>query len=139
MCHNAQRYKARLQFSGDQVCIAGLGSGSEFGTFPGSWTVGMMTNTPGWIKIIDQPKDNETPILGKHYEFLEPPDWKPKQVTFISECGEELRGVQHDTPASCGASWIRVSNYVLEIECSDLPAADVSAVLTPPTPPPRFR
>ena len=46
------RIKAYLGLSGDQVCLAGLGTGENFGTFPRWWTANQLLESSPWWKVL---------------------------------------------------------------------------------------
>ena len=103
---------AYLEFSGQQVGLAGVGSGLTFGLVPKSWTAGQLIWTQHWIKILGLP--NCEPLLGTHYEPI--PSWRPRQVTFHKYDGRSMTAVDSDSAASCSADWITLSNYQVPIE-----------------------
>ena len=73
-----RRIKAYL-LNGDQVALPGI---SPFGGIPCHWEIRQLLNTPGWIKILKQPFDDQIPVQGEHYELVEPPSWTPKTIVF---------------------------------------------------------
>ena len=77
---SGNRIKAYLGLSGEQVCLAGVGSGANFGTFPRKWNAGDLMNGVHWIKVLKCPSENENVTRGVHYEPIEPPGWRPKTV-----------------------------------------------------------
>ena len=78
---NSERYiKAYLGLSGDQVCLEGLGTGANFGTFPRQWTVDSLLESGPWVKVLKCPCEKEDVTPGVHYEPIEPPGWRPKTV-----------------------------------------------------------
>ena len=86
--HSSDRVKAYLGHGGTQVCLAGLGEGADFGTFPRHWTAGDMMKS-GWIHVLKGPVENERPKAGVHYSLIEPPSWRPKAVVFHRRCPQE--------------------------------------------------
>ena len=94
MVNSLERLKA-YTLSGEQVCLAGLGSKDTFGTFPTrGWEVRNLLNTTGWIKVLGCPGNGETPKEGVHYELMDN-TWKPKTVLLNCERGQSL--VYHST------------------------------------------
>ena len=83
------RVKAYLGFGGTQVCLAGLGEGADFGTFPRHWTAGDMMETSGWIQVLKRPEENERPKAGVHFILIEPPCWRRKGVVSHRTCPQE--------------------------------------------------
>ena len=104
---------AYLEFSGQQVGLAGVGSGLTFGMIPKSWTAGQLIASEAWIKILGIP--NGKPIEGTHYVPMTI-DWRPEQVTFHKSDGRSMKAVAMDSAASCFADWITLSNYKVPIE-----------------------
>ena len=90
-----QRLKA-YNMAGEQLCVAGVGTGSHFGTFPSGWQVKQLTNTPGWMKVLVCPVEDEEPRPGKHYELMQDTDWRPKQVLLNCYDGTSRRGNPND-------------------------------------------
>ena len=91
------RVKAYLGFGGTQVCLAGLGEGADFGTFPRHWTAGALLDPSGWIKVLTCPEEHKRPKVGVHYSIIEPPCWRPKAVVFHRRCPQQsLIAVRED-------------------------------------------
>ena len=142
---------AYLEFYGQQVGLAGVGSGQTFGMIPKSWTAGQLVGADHWIKILGLP--NGQPISGTHYVPMM--NWTPSQVVFHRADGRSMRAVAMDSAASCYADWIILSNYKVPIEIwpgmrrkekegkdrmgkkePDPSAAAPGAGVAPPPPPP---
>ena len=69
-----ERPEPRLKaytMAGNQVCLAGVGTGSHFGTFPWNWEVKQLTESPRWMKVLACPVEDEEPRPGKHYELMQ--------------------------------------------------------------------
>ena len=76
--HSSDRGRAYLGHGGTQVCLAGLaqeGTGADFGTFPRTWSSGLIMDGSGWIEVLKCPDENERPKVGVHYTPIEPPRW----------------------------------------------------------------
>ena len=63
-----RRLKA-FNMAGEQLRLAGVGSGSDFGTFPARWEVNELLNRGGWMKIFACPEEDLGQKKGKHYEL----------------------------------------------------------------------
>ena len=85
---SGNRIKAYLGLSGAQVCMAGLGSGANFGTFSRKWKAGDLMNGVHWVNVLKCPSENEKVTRGVHYEPIEPPGWRPKTV-ILNRKGED--------------------------------------------------
>jgi hypothetical protein len=137
------RIKAYYGCGGNQVCVAGVGEGKDFGTFPGHWEVQQLLQTPGWIRVKCCPEKNEPVKRNVHYELIKPSSWKPKTVIFNRQGAHPV--VAHSkinkfvrVGAFGETAFLTVldtdSNYqevVQNKECNTL-----DDVETPPTPPP---
>ena len=132
MVNSIKRLKA-YTLSGEQVCMAGLGSEDTFGTFPGGWEVGNLLNTTGWIKVLGCPGDGETPKAGAHYELLDN-TWRPKTVLLNCDSGA-IVGTPNESISAYGATHLTVLSTEAHIPFEEKPCADVDEVPTPPTPP----
>ena len=101
----ARRIKAYL-LNGDQVALPGI---SPFGTIPCHWEIRQLLNTPGWIKILKQPLDDQRPVQGEHYELVEPPSWTPKTIVFQRPPPfDPIRAVPLDYVGAYGATLLQV-------------------------------
>ena len=83
--HSSDRVMAYLGHCGTQVCLVELaqeGTGADFGTFPRTWSAGLIMDGSGWIEVLKCPDENERPKVGVHYTPIEPPRWSPKAVVF---------------------------------------------------------
>ena len=76
------RVNAYLGHGGTQVCLAGLGEGADFGTFPRHWKAGDILGPSGWIQILKCPEEHERPKAGVHYTQILPPWRRRKAVVF---------------------------------------------------------
>ena len=76
-----QRLKA-YTIGGKWVCVPGLGTGEDLGTFPSDWGVRQLTNTPGWVGILKNPKAGERVQEGVHWQRLDKENWMPATVVF---------------------------------------------------------
>ena len=104
----APRVKA-YTMAGNQVCLAGVGTGSNFGTFPAGWEVRQLTNTPGWMKVLACPvEDEEPPRPGKHYELMQDTRWRPKEVLLNCSDGTSRRGHREDRLGHGGVTHLTV-------------------------------
>ena len=133
----AERIKA-YNINGDQVCLAGLGSGPNFGTFPRHMMAESLTESPNWIRVLRPPIEDEKITRGIHYEPLDP-GWRPKTVILNRKgAGEPFVCVRMDSiggTKSMPAETITVlmsghTFLVEERECADL--SHVEAPKTPP-------
>ena len=132
MVNSLKRLKA-YTLSGEQVCMAGLGSEDTFGTFPGGWEVRNLLNTTGWIKVLGCPGNGETPKEGVHYEVMDN-TWKPKTVLLNCDSGA-IVGMPMNPISAYGATHLTVLSTEAHIPFEEKPCADVDEVPTPPTPP----
>ena len=103
-----QRHLKAYNMAGEQVCVAGVGTGSRFGTFPWDWEVKQLTNTPGWMKVLACPVEDEEPRPGKHYELMQDTDWRPKQVILNCYDGTSRRGHPEDRIGHGGVTHLTV-------------------------------
>ena len=103
-----QRYLKAYNMAGEQVCVAGVGTGSHFGTFPACWEVKQLTNTPGWMKVLACPVEDEEPRPGKHYELMQDTRWRPKEVLLNCSDGTSRRGHQEDRLGHGGVTHLTV-------------------------------
>ena len=103
-----QRYLKAYNMAGEQVCVAGVGTGSRFGTFPWDWEVKQLTNTPGWMKVLACPVEDEEPRPGKHYELMQDTDWRPTQVLLNCDDGTSRRGHPNDRLGHGGITHLTV-------------------------------
>ena len=95
---NSERYiKAYLGLSGDQVCLEGVGTGANFGTFPRSWTVDSLLESAPWVKVLKCPSEKEDATPGVHYEQIEPLWWRPKTVILNRKGTDPLITVRGDS------------------------------------------
>ena len=130
----APRVKAYL-LSGRQVCLPGVGEGSNFGTFPSNYGIRHMLDTTGWVIVLRTPEDGEIPKEGVHYELVEPIPWKPASILFQIPGREAEPAVRADWAGRYGARSLRViAGVKVTPKYEDKPSDDVSQVKTPPTP-----
>ena len=132
----AERIKAYVM-CGEQVCLAGLGSGPHFGTFPRHMTAESLMNSPHWIRVRRPPTEDEKITRGIHYEPLGP-EWRPKTIILNRKGSEPFVCVRMDSiggPKSMPAETITVlmSGHTFLVE--ERECADLSHVRAPATPP----
>ena len=73
--------EAYVQFSGQRVGLAGVGSGKNWGKIPTHFTVDQMKRSI-WIRILTPPLSPDQPVTaGVNYEPM-PLHWAPNQVWF---------------------------------------------------------
>ena len=133
----ADRIKAFYGFGGDQVCLAGVGEGPAFGTFPRCWQADSLMNTPGWIRVLRTPTKGEKVTRGIHYEPLDP-NWMPKTIILNRKGAGPFVCLKMDT---IGGHWrmpaesitVLSTGYTFQVE--DVECADLSNVEAPKTPP----
>ena len=112
-----QRYLKAYNMAGEQVCLAGVGTGSHFGTFPWNWEVKQLTESPRWMKVLACPVEDEEPRPGKHYELMQDTDWRPTQVLLNCDDGMSRRGHPNDRLGHGGITHLTV--LVTEINPRD--------------------
>ena len=124
----ADRIKAYFGFAGDQVCLAGVGEGPRFGTFPRHFLAADLLNSPHWIRVLRPPTEDEKITRGIHYEPLDP-GWRAKTIILNRKgAGEPFVCVRMDSiggTKSMPAETITVLRsghtfLVEERECADL-------------------
>ena len=132
---DAPRVKAYM-VSGQQVCLPGIGEGSNFGTFPNHYGIdSMLDSTTGWIKVLRTPEDGERPQQGVHYELVEPITWRPSTILFEFPGREAEPAVRTDFAGKYGARSLRViAGAKVTPKYEDVDEMDLQHIQTPTTP-----
>ena len=117
---------------GNQICAAGLGSESDYGTYPSCWTVSQVLNSGPLVDILRTPARNETPKEGVHWQRT---SFVPRSIIFRPS---NMIGSMSDEIGSYGTTFIQMipTPSTILAECEQIPCADVGMIATPPTPPP---
>ena len=129
-----RRIKA-YTLSGKWVCLPGLGSGEDFGTFPLNWFVRDLTSTPGWVEILRHPDAIERVKEGVHWQRLDTSSWMPVTVLFCHPGNTSTIGVAGDKLSFYDATHLQVLNTVAQIPFEDV-GDGLSSVSMPSTPNP---
>ena len=132
-----QRLRA-YRLDGTWVCLAGVGQGAQFGTFPRNLTVRQLTNTPEWVEVLRSPA-GEPVVEGIHWQPLRKHGWVPKTVVMCRADGTGTIGVAGDEIGSYMATHIQLldTQAFVEVCRADPPdEQQLMEVRTPPTPDP---
>ena len=121
--------------SGTQVCAAGVGQGSSFGTYPGVWDVqDVISTSKNLIQVIGQPKNGETPEENKHWKYFEEIP-SIKSVHFQLVGGESVVGVPRDRLDFYKAVHLTLMTCEAQIPFEEKSCnVNLDEVPTPPTP-----
>ena len=138
----------RMEFSADQVFILGQPSGHGRGLLSANWDVEMLlSHYNTWAKLLrEAPSDHEM-VAGVHFEIMQGPAdaqqgwpqlWRPRQVCFSAgDGGPRVIGMMRDAASTMRADRIWLSNYVREIQATDVGSDSDATPPTPPSPPMR--
>ena len=117
------RVCAYTAFTNRQVCLAGVGSGSERGTFPSNFRCGSALASPHWVYILQSPG-----VDGKLYEIMD----RAPQVILHSN---HLIALPDENIGLYGTFVYVLMTDVDEHNGTDVaPNVDLNLISTPPTP-----
>ena len=141
--HHSPGRVAAYMLDGTQVCLAGLGEGADFGTFPRSWTIDMVLNSEHWISILRKPSSTDPPREHVHYE-RRPIGWRPMTVVhcncinMMGRSHESIVGVPNEPLGLYYAAHLTLlttpATIIVPQYCQPDPAL-LDDIPQPPTPP----
>ena len=118
--------------AGLQYCAAGVGSGDNFGSYPATWNARQVLAS-NFVEILKTPSEGQTPIEGVHWKRT---IFNPAVVMLHPH---NVRCVPIDVIGDYDTTHMTLLDTEATLEVADgvpVECADVSDILTPPTPPP---
>ena len=119
---------------GAQVAAAGVGEGTNWGTFPRAMRVCTLLGFSHWIKILQTPVPGVKIQAGVHYEIMDPLSFQPRTV--INQDG--TIAYPDDSLGGTGGNVITLYTHDRSwggVPVEEKPCAEVDDISTPPTPP----